>query len=104
MNLKIKEYLEKFNADNGYGTSDKDIIETLLEEEEVYRETLTKHRWWIGIFVVVDVGGKLIGYDWAETTGDNTAEEAGWEFDPESICEVKTQEVKQIIYKRIPND
>ena len=101
MNQEIRAYLENYNIENGYGTSDEELIETLCEEEEVYRKPLTKHRWWTDIFVVVDVGGKLIGYDWAETTGDNSPQDVGWEFDQRSICEVKSREVVKTVYEKI---
>jgi hypothetical protein len=37
--------------------------------------------------IVVEIDGMFIGYDGVETTGDESASEKGWEFDPATIEE-----------------
>jgi len=92
MNEAVKEYLKGYNAKNEYGIEDDDLLETLLEGDQIYSKVTSKHRWWNCTLVVVDIGGKLIGYEWAATTGDNTARDLGWEFDEDSVCFVEKKE------------
>lgn len=50
------------------------------------------------VFNVVEIDGMLIGFDDAETTGDNSPSDVGFEFDPESIVEVeKIVEIKKVV-------
>ena len=58
-------------------------------------------RWWTNLFVVQEINGRLIGYGWASTTGDNSIWDAGWEFDEDSICFVEPYEVTMTKYRKI---
>lgn len=99
MNEKIKAHVIKYNKNKGYGTTDRDIVETIMESE-IWRGEHDSHRWWSTFFGVAKVDGMLIGFEGAETTGDESAEDKGWEFDEGSICEVEVVEVTTIVYKR----
>ena len=101
MNNKIKNHIKKYNKEHKYGIDDEDIIETITEAQIIYTEVTEKHRWWNDTFNVCNLNGLLIGYDWAETTGDMGIFDVGWEFDPKSICEVVEDREIKIVYKKI---
>lgn len=101
MNTKILEHLKKHNEKHGWATDEACIIETLTEAKVIWSKKTSQHRWWNDIFRVVKINGMLIGYDYAEATGDNSLRDLGWEFNMESICEVKPKEIKTIIYEKI---
>jgi hypothetical protein len=105
MNKKIKDHIVNYCKKNGWGyDSDDELWETITESgKEVYRGNRDQHRWYNEYFVVVDLNGMEIGFYDAETTGDNSASDIGWEFDLDRCCEVeKTEETKVIItYKPI---
>ena len=71
------------------------IYELLKEEssDAIYSEETCGSRWWNNTFQVSEINGKLIGYDWAETTGDDSPYWKGWVFDEDSICYVEPKEV-----------
>jgi hypothetical protein len=102
MNEHIKTHVTAYNEKHGYGTSDNDLIETIQEGKHIWTGDYDRHRWWNECFTVVEVGGMLIGFNDAETTGDESPYDRGWEFDPESICEVEAEAVvtTTTIYKR----
>ncbi len=103
MNQKIKEHVAKYNLLKGYGNTDKEIIETIQESETIHEEKIDDRRWWDDWFFVVEIDGMKIGFDGAKTTGDDSPYDKGWEFDPESICEVEetTETVVVKKYKSI---
>jgi len=79
---------------------EEELLETLFEcGEEVHREVTNSSRWWNDVFIVKEIDGMFIGYEDAETTGDSSASELGFEFDKETIeeYEVKTK-TKTITY------
>lgn len=91
-----EEYEKKFNVPNA---TDEKLIEWLRESsyDAVYEEMCSKHRWWDEYFVVVKIGDKFIGYQWACATGDMTVYELGWEFDFNTLCECEEKQ-KTITY------
>lgn len=93
MNEKIKNHVSAFNEKKGWGTTLEGVIDTIQEATPIYSEVVDSRRWWDETFVVVEIDGMLIGYNGATTTGDDSAYDKGWEFDPSSICEVKSEEV-----------
>ena len=44
MNGRVREHVAQFNKREGYGTSDADIIETIQEADELYREEIRQRR------------------------------------------------------------
>lgn len=66
-----------------------------------WSETTSSSRWWDNLFVVSKMNGRLIGYKWARTTGDNSIWDTGWEFDEDSICFVEPYEVTELKYRKI---
>ncbi|MFA5025099.1 MAG: hypothetical protein WC503_01130 [Candidatus Shapirobacteria bacterium] len=101
MDNRIKEHLTQYNLKNGYGTSEADLIETLMESDVIYSKLYSEHRWWSEYFEVVEIDSVYIGFLQGRTTGDDSAYDKGWEFDPATICEVVPREVKTIIYERV---
>ena len=101
MNKETKDFLMNYCKDNGYEVSDQGIKEALQDRYEIYSEILDTHRRWNDVFLVVIVNEIPIGYDWAETTGDSGAEEMGWEFDIDSVCEVEKKEKTVVVYEKI---
>ena len=95
---EIKELLKSYNLEKEYGTSDKDLLETLCEDY-IYEELSGSHRWWNDVFRVMQIKDKYIGYFWAETTGDNSIYDAGWEFNWDRLVEVEPIEKTVIVYK-----
>lgn len=81
--------------------TDEMIVEFITDSKCIWSDEEDSHRWWNDVFRVVEINGMLIGFEWAETTGDNSARDCGWEFDPKSICLVERKEVLRTIYKRI---
>lgn len=104
MNEKIKQHLIEYCKAEGWDLPEEpqklkaEILEILQETgKEVFREKKEKHRWWNEVFVVKWINGMLIGYMDAETTGDSTPMEIGWEFDERTICEVEVKTETKIV-------
>lgn len=66
-----------------------------------WKEVTSSSRWWDNLFVVQEINGKLIGYKWAQTTGDMGIWDIGWEFDENSICFVEPYEISITKYRKI---
>lgn len=66
-----------------------------------YSEITHSSRWWDNLFVVQEINGKMIGYNWAHSTGDNSIWDIGWEFDENSICFVEEYTVTVTKYQKI---
>lgn len=101
-NEELIKYIENYCKKNDYPCeTGEDLFETLRESGDfMYREVHDYHRWWNTIFVVVDLKGQLIGYIDAHTTGEDSAEDLGWEFDPSSICSVQEKTRTETYYVR----
>jgi hypothetical protein len=92
--------LEKLSFASG-AKDPEDLYEFLQECEEVYKEVTGLRRWWDDVFYVVNVDEILYGFMGAETTGDNSPIDVGWEFDEHSVCFVESYEVTQTKYRKI---
>jgi hypothetical protein len=100
MNEKIREHVRAYNLREFDDSSDEGIIETIRDAVEVWSGNDSDRRWWTDCFTVVNIDGMLIGFDDAKTTGDDSPRDKGWEFDPESICEVVAKEVVTTVYEK----
>ena len=94
---EIQELIETACKERGYGTDDEEVIEMLRDAEDVHKEIIDTHRHWEDERHVVVIGGRLIGYVDAHATG-NSADDLGFEFDPGTICEMKTREKIALAY------
>ena len=101
IDAKVREHVIKHLIANGYKTTDEDIIETIRYATRVYKGEGDSRRWWEEFVYVVEIDGMFIEYIDAETTGDDSAEDKGYEFDPSSIREVFKKEriVTEIYYE-----
>lgn len=105
MDDKILKHIQEYHNKSGWsfdGTP-ADIFETLNSVPIIYAKVINSHRWWNDVFCVVELDDMLIGYNGAETTGDNSPLDVGWKFDLETVVEVeKHTETKMITtYKRV---
>lgn len=100
MNEKIREHVRAYNIREFEDASDEGIIETIRDAPSKWSTVTCERRWWEDLFVVVEIDGMLIGFDDANTTGDNSPSDVGWEFDPSSICEVVAKTVTTTVYEK----
>ncbi len=103
MNEKIKSHLTKYCESKGWPTSNNDLIEAMKDGKEVWSGNEDEHRHWIEYDVVVEIDGMFIQFTSAKGAGDIGAYDAGWEFDENTICEVRPKEIKTTIYEPIKN-
>ena len=61
-------------------------------------------RWWSNGFAVQEINGKLIGYEWATTTGDDSPTDKGWQFNENSICFVEKKQKTIDYYEKIKEE
>lgn len=94
------DFVKAFNAKNGWGTTTRDIFETLNESKRVFNGDRDDHRWWTTVSRVCEIEGKFIGYEYAECTGDDSLSDMGWEPDESSICFCEPYKVTQTLYRR----
>jgi len=101
---KAYDKLKEYHGKNIYKFEPAEIHETLRECcKHLHSEKVTSLRWVDVYFNVVELDGVLIGYQDYQTTGDNSPSDCGYEFDPDSICDVeKIEETKVVVtYKKI---
>ena len=94
MDESLKQYLLKQCGENGYDQNDDGIYEMLRDADAIYEECVDSHRHWDDYRYTVQIGDRLIGYVDEYSTGDMSGE-LGFEFDQNTICEMK--EVKKTI-------
>ena len=98
MNDIIKKHVGEYLRVQDMNDSEDSIIEWIRYSDEIYSEIVDTKRWWKVVFRVVEIDGMFIGFDDAETTGDNSPSDVGFEFNPESIVEVeKVVEIKHVV-------
>lgn len=78
--------------------NDSELLEILRGYDVLHEEKIDMHRWWNEYRYVIKIGDKYVGYVYAETTGDMSPWEAGYEFDPDSICEMERREKITVTY------
>ena len=101
MNEKIRNHVKQYCESKGWETTDDDILEAILEADEVWSGDEDEHRHWIEYTKVVEIDGMFIQFTDAKGAGDQGVHDAGWEFDENSICEVRPKEVKTTIYEPV---
>lgn len=86
-------------------TNEQGALEVLLMSDYNVIDRSSR-RWWTDVEVVAEFPTEektyYIGWMDAETTGDLTAEERGWEFDPSTIKEY--EQVEKVIYSYKPKN
>lgn len=107
MNKKIKSHLTNYCKKNGVSASTETFWDILSEDEvEIYRGAPAKHRWFNEVFKVAEVDGLEIGFFDAETTGDMSPYDIGWEYDPDDWCLVERHEETKVVvtYSKLKED
>lgn len=109
--MNVREFLMDYLLNHSDNHNDKgepftdDLTEFFYEigSDWTWDEQLGSSRWWDNLFVVQEINGKLIGYEWAATTGDRSARDRGWEFNENSICFVEpyTETITVTKYREI---
>ena len=94
------DFVAEKNKADGYGVDKDSVFEALTESDTIYSEVKSEQRWWNSVFRVAKVGDELIGYMWAEATGDNNAGDLGWEPDADTICFCESFDVTVTKYRK----
>jgi len=104
MKDNVRAHLTAIAARHDWSTEDDTLVEILFEANTVWFGDDEKHRWWILFRRVVEVEGMFIAFTDCKNTGDNSPRDAGWEFDPSTIEEVKprTRTVEITEYVPVP--
>ena len=94
MNIKIEKLLEDYCKEKGWAKweNNRQLLEVLHNFKILYKDSGDEHRHWIEYAYVIKVRDTYIGFNNATTTGDMSAEEVGYDFDPDSICEMERVE------------
>lgn len=101
MNQKIKDHLSQYLIKNKWEVNEDNMIESLMEAKNVFTEIGAAHRWYDEKFVVVNIDGMLIGYDYYHVTGDTSISDMGLDFDINSVCEVEEKQKTITIYEKV---
>jgi len=96
-----KEYIEQWCEEQGFRTNDDDLEEVLRENTVTDAFNIDHRRHWYTYNKVADIGGILIMYEYAGTTTDWSAKEAGYEFNWKSVYFVREVERTVIDYEII---
>ena len=100
MDSRIKKHLEQYGVSQGWDVTDEDILlEILMEANQLHREEINQHRWLNEFRYVVEIGGMIIGYIYAEANRDESMSDLGYEFDDSTVCEMRPIEKTIIIYE-----
>ena len=91
----LKDYCNEGKDPIGEPKNAEELLETLRNFSVLHKEMISEHRWWNEYRYTIKIKGTYIGYIYAETTGDMSASEAGYDFDPDSICEM--EQIKKTI-------
>ena len=104
MDSKIEILLEDYCKKDGYEKweNDNELLEILRGFDVLHKELCDEHRHWNEYEYIIKIDDTYLRYIYAETTGDMSAWEAGYEFDPSSICEMEaiTKTVTAYIIKK----
>lgn len=94
---ELKEFLIEYNKSYGYSIDDNCLLESLVDLV-IYKERKTEHRWWNDYLYIAKIDEKYIGFLWAETTGDDSIYDIGWEFHWDTLAEYEPKEIIKTIY------
>ena len=95
-----QRHIEEYNKKNGWGISKENLEETITEcGKRLNKKEISRHRWWTTYLYIVELDGMIIGYIDAETTGDDSAHDKGYEDGVCDIHEMKAVEKMVIVYE-----
>jgi hypothetical protein len=100
MNQKIFEHVKAFNINHKWveGITEEHVIETIRDSATVATCDIYNRRWWAEHTRIVEIDGMFIGFRDAYTTGDESAADKGYAFNPDTIREYKPVPVTVIQY------
>ena len=102
MDEKVKQHLINYCNKEEYGTTDEDLKEVLVEcSKNLHREEFDRHRWWTLYKYVVEIDGMIIGYIDAETTGDDSPYDKGYEDGAYDVKEMKAVPKTITVYEPV---
>jgi hypothetical protein len=94
MNDKVRKHLEKYCKSKNWPATEENMLEVLrYQGTEVSKEEFASYRWWNESVHVVELDGMYICYVMAHANRDESVYELGWEFDWDSVQEVRPVEV-----------
>lgn len=103
---EIKKYLANYSKEQWpqHGTpdinNDNQMMEILTGSgKELAEQDRDSYRHWDEITIIKQIGDKVIGYSWADGTGDMSIFDKGWEFDWDSVAEYEPYQVTVTAYK-----
>ena len=100
MNEKIKNHLIKYCESKGYGTTDADLIEVVIEANPVWQGKPDRHRWYTLFPTVVWVEGMFLQYISCDVQGEeNSVEDCIGGYKLEDVIEVSPQQETVTVYK-----
>ena len=85
--MTAKEFVQKYideNEQDWCKTIARYFKEKGWDGDEV--ENLGSSRHWNNYLYSIEIGGRLIGYEWATLPDGETASVCGWDFDKDTIC------------------
>lgn len=107
MEEKVRDFVIRYMKENfaeyypaESEISDEELYDFLTDSGFVYKGESDSRRWWDEVFTVTRLGDSFIGYISADTTGDESAFEKGWTFDPDTLCYAEPKEITKTIYVR----
>lgn len=83
------ETLSAYCESKGWSPVNPSLLLEVLDNATCLNKETRNRRWWTDVTRVAEVNGVLYQYDSAETTGDESPSDKGWEFNPDSIRFVK---------------
>ena len=96
MEEKYLKILQNYCSEKGWNwVNNREVILEILNENNVYSESVGHSRHWEDYFCVANINGHYIGYNDVSVTGDMNKSEVGFEFDFKSLCEVEPYEVME---------
>jgi hypothetical protein len=105
MKDNLRELLTDYCTQEGWGTSEADLQQTLMECETVFSETVCNHRWYDTLKKVKELKGRFFLCTAYHTTGDNHWSDMGLELDKiDAILEVYPKKIETIIYVKEPTN
>jgi hypothetical protein len=98
MDAKVKEFLVSYAESKGWKTDEDNLVEIVTDGKVVWEGDHDERRHWTDITRVVEIGGRFFAFAWA-TGGDIF--DKGWEFDHDTIHEVKPVTKTVTVYEPI---
>lgn len=100
MQQKFKDWLIAYCEEHGYGTSDDDLMETIIDcGKFISSEIVSEHRWYQDEEIVVQLEDKFVSYMTYNITGDNSMSDMGLEHNIDYFEEVEPYETTVTKYR-----